>query len=626
MRSLQRLAGMLLVCLATCAQGQDRIIARSFVDDPSGLKTLDEIRQMPAKPFTGVLSRGFTASATWLRLSVAGEPNARPGDTLILRIRPSYLDQLELYDPLDQSGRVRRAGDHIEWNEAEVKSLVHGFVIPASSEPRQIWLRLKTTSTSFIHVQALPLDEFQRTNQIQEMFYGLMLGVLLLFLLWGLLNWLLWREALIAMFVVTQLMAIFYSLTLLGYTRLLLGTSLAVQSVQIIANLIFCGYVLISLIFHYVFLREFRPSKLLHRLIPSVALTAFAIEIGMMLLGETQQALRTNAIVVSLAPLLLLSTAISCRAWKEASAETQADIPRWALMLFYVLVSSVVVVASAHTLGLLDAPELNLHLHLIHGLLTGSVLITILQIRALRNEAARNLATLRARSAAQQIEIEREKAQRQGRFMAVFADELKSSLSVLKMLFGGSQPNSVMLSLGRRAMQGIDDLIDRCLLAQKFEDNQVAVEFDHFRVDELIEEILKKSVDASRFTVFYEERMTLKSDRHLLKSIFSNLLDNALKYSPSGSVVRLRIRSGTHQQRRGCEISVENDAVVRAGVAELPDATQIYKKYYRANSALRHPGAGFGLYLVANFVKLIGGVVRYEPEETRVRFTVWLPT
>ena len=626
MRFLQHFAGMLMLCVATCAQAQDRITARAYIDDPGGQKTVAEIRQMPAKPFSGALSHGFTSSATWLRLSVAPEPNALPGDTLILRIRPSYLDQLELYDPLDQSGRARRAGDLIDWSKAEVKSLGHGFVIPASTEPRQIWLRMVTTSSSFIHVQALPPDEFQRTNQIQEMIYGLMLGVLLLFLLWGSLHWLLWREALIAVFTGSQLMAIIFSLTLLGYGRLLLGTTLSPQSVQILANLIFCSYVLFSLIFHFIFLREFQPSKLLHQLIPIVALVAYVSEVGLIFSDDILQALRINAILVSLTPVLLLGTAISCKAWRGDSAAAQVAIPRWALLLYYVLVSSVVVVASSHAFGLIDAPELNLHLHLLHGLLSGAVLVAILQIRALRNEKVRNLTSLRAHAAAQQIEIEREKAQRQGRFMAVFADELKSSLSVLKMLFGGSQPNSVMLSHGRRAMHGIDDLIDRCLLTQKFEDNQVAVEFDYFRIDELIDEIVRKSPDSDRFVVHYEERTTIKSDRQLLKLVISNLLDNALKYSPGGSVVRLRVGPGTQQQRRGCEFGIENDAVMRAGVAELPDATQIFKKYYRANSALRHPGAGLGLYLVANFVRLIGGVVRYEPEDTRVRFTVWLPT
>ena len=208
MRLLQRFAVLLLLCAASFVQADDRIIARAFVDDPSGQMSLADAQRAAAKPFTGVLSRGFTASATWLELSIAGDPGARKGDTWILRVRPTYLDDLELHDPLDTSGRMRKGGDHVEWPDAEVKSLSHGFVIPASTEPRQISLRLSTTSSSFIHVQVMTPEEFQYSRLLQEMVYGLMLGVLLLFFLWAVLHWVQWRETMMAMFSITQLMAI----------------------------------------------------------------------------------------------------------------------------------------------------------------------------------------------------------------------------------------------------------------------------------------------------------------------------------------------------------------------------------------------------------------------------------
>jgi signal transduction histidine kinase len=70
---------------------------------------------------------------------------------------------------------------------------------------------------------------------------------------------------------------------------------------------------------------------------------------------------------------------------------------------------------------------------------------------------------------------------------------------------------------------------------------------------------------------------------------------------------------------------VENEVALRAGVAVFPDDEQLFKKYYRADGARRHSGSGLGLYLVANFVRLLGGAVRYERQELSVRFTVWLP-
>jgi signal transduction histidine kinase len=428
-----------------------------------------------------------------------------------------------------------------------------------------------------------------------------------------------------AMFSITQLMAIIYAMTLVGYIRVLLGDLLSAMTIDTLSNLIFCSYVFVSFIFHYFFLREFQPARLLLRLIPTLASVAYAIVVVLIGLGKVQPAMYTNVLLVSLSPLLVLATAISCTAWQTAAEDAQPPITRRTLILFYLLVCSVLLVATSHALGLFDAPELNLHLYLIHGILTGAVLVTLLQVRALRNEASRNLAMLRARTSAQQVEIERQKSQLQSRFMEMLAHELKTSLSVLHMVFGTPQPTSDMMSHARRTLQSINDLIDRCLLVEKFEDDQIISNYEYFRVDEVVEESLRKSPDPARFAVYHEERITIKSDRQLLKSVVSNLLDNALKYSPPGSVIQLRVRQGMHEGLRGCELSIENEVALRAGVAIFPDEAQLFKKYYRADGARRHSGSGLGLYLVANFVRLLGGAARYERQELSVKFTVWLP-
>ena len=625
MRFLQRFLVLLLLLVASFVQANDRVIARAYVDDPSGQMSLADAQRATAKPFTGVLSRGFTASATWLKLSIAGDPGARKGDTWVVRIRPTYLDDLQLHDPLDTSGRERKAGDHVELRDAEAKSLSHGFVIPASAEPREIWIRLSTTSSSFIHVQVMTTEEFQHERLLQEMVYGLMLGVLLLFFLWAVLHWVQWRETMMAMFSITQLTAIIYATTLVGYNRVLFGDLLSAMTIDTLSNVVFCGYVVVSSIFHYFFLREFQPARWLLRLIPLLAVTVFGVVFVLIMSGQVRLAMRINMMTVTLLPFLLLATATSCTVWKTATEDAQPPISRRALILFYVLVSSVLVVATSHALGLFDAPELNLHLYLIHGILTGAVLVTLLQVRALRNEASRNLAMLRAHTSAQQVEIERQKTQLQSRFMEMLAHELKTSLSVLHMVFGTPQPSGEMMSHARGTLQSINDLIDRCLLVEKFEDDQIISHYEYFRIDELVEETLHKSSDPARFAVYHEERITIKSDRQLLKSVISNLLDNAIKYSPPGSMIQLRVRQGTQGGLRGCEISVENEVALRAGVAVFPDEEQLFKKYYRADGARRHSGSGLGLYLVANFMRLLGGAVRYERQELAVRFTVWLP-
>ena len=615
-----------LLSAAALADPADHILERAYVVDESGKLTLDEIRQMPVQRYEGVLSRGFTESATWIRITVAPVQGIRSGEPLAVRVRPVYLDEIRLFDPLDTSGRVRIAGDRTEWHASEFKSLNHGFLIPASDAPREIWLRLKTTSTSLIHVQVLTMEEAQHANRMQEMVYGLMMGTLLLFFLWAVLQWFLQREVLMLAFTISQLKAIAYALVYVGYARLIGGEYFSAPAIDSFSCVVYCAYVMVGIVFHYFMLREFKPWMPGLRLMLAAGILAFVAEMGLMAVGSTMSAMRLNLTVVAVSPLLLATLSFTCRAWSAAAEDEIPLIPKWMLVGFYSLLAVALVVATSPALGLAKGPEFNLHMFLIHGIMTGVILIVLLQLRAYRIEESRNRAYLRARSAAQQIELEKQKSQLQGRFMEMLAHEVKTSLSVLHMVFGVSRLNPEMLEHGRRTVNNINQLIERCLQAEKFDDDEIISHFENFSVEALIEDLLSKQPDRARISVEQDGPATVNSDWQIFKSVLSNLVDNGLKYSLPGSTILLKVKSAQLGERAGCEISVENLVQSGPGSTGFPDRDELFRKYYRADGARKHSGSGLGLYLVANFMRLLKGEVRYEPLEKSVRFTVWLPS
>lgn len=606
-------------------QISDYIVARSYVDDPDGTLDIDAVRQKPALPYHGVLGRGFTRSATWLKLTVAPVPEAGPDHRLMLRIRPSYLDEIRLFDPLDDPGRLRLTGDHTDWQSGEVKSLNHGFVIPTSDKPRDIWLRLKTSSSSLIHVDALTLDEALHADRMQEMWYGLMMGILVLFFLWALLQWTLQREPLMIAFLFSQLVAVIYAASYVGYTRLFSAGLLPPLVVERFNNVIFCLYVATGLLFHYRFLSEYQASRIGLRVLAVIGSLALAAEMALLGTSNVQAAMRLNITIVSLLPILTLALAFSCRAWKNVDEDERPALPKWTLIGFYGLLGSSLVLAAMPSHGLAKAPELNLHMYLIHGLMTGVILLVLLQVRAIRVEHSRNLAHLRAHTAAQQVEVEKQKAQLQGRFMEMLAHELKTSLSVLHMVFGAPKPSPVMFEHGRRTVNNINQLIERCLQAEKFEDDEIISHLERFSIDAVLDDVISKIPDPERIAVQKSPGMEVHSDWQIFKSVVSNLIDNALKYSAPGSIVQVRALQSERDGKAGCEILVENEVAQGPGSAGFPDREELFKKYYRADSARKHSGSGLGLYLVANFMRLLGGEVRYEPLENSVRFSLWLP-
>jgi len=107
-------------------------------------------------------------------------------------------------------------------------------------------------------------------------------------------------------------------------------------------------------------------------------------------------------------------------------------------------------------------------------------------------------------------------------------------------------------------------------------------------------------------------------DEPLLRHIFSNLLSNAAKYSPAGSLVKFRI------SRDGGDAVFE---VHDQGIG-IPEADQpkIFEAFQRAGNVGETPGSGLGLLITKRCVELHGGEIffRSKPGEGTA-FTVRLP-
>ena len=84
----------------------------------------------------------------------------------------------------------------------------------------------------------------------------------------------------------------------------------------------------------------------------------------------------------------------------------------------------------------------------------------------------------------------------------------------------------------------------------------------------------------------------------------ANVLDNAVKYSPSGSRIDVRLRTGesflcVEVEDRGCGIREEEQG-------------RIFERFYRAEEVSAEPGFGIGLYLVREVLSRQGGYARVK--------------
>jgi PAS domain S-box-containing protein len=107
-------------------------------------------------------------------------------------------------------------------------------------------------------------------------------------------------------------------------------------------------------------------------------------------------------------------------------------------------------------------------------------------------------------------------------------------------------------------------------------------------------------------------------DEKLLRHIFSNLLSNALKYSPGGGEVRFHVR------RDGDATVFE---VADRGIGIPPDeVTHLFESFHRASNVGAIQGTGLGLAIVKNAVEKHGGAIEVKSTLGEgTSFTVRLP-
>jgi len=101
---------------------------------------------------------------------------------------------------------------------------------------------------------------------------------------------------------------------------------------------------------------------------------------------------------------------------------------------------------------------------------------------------------------------------------------------------------------------------------------------------------------------------SIQADEERLREIFDNLLDNALKYSDQGGVIRLRA------ERHNGEVSLSvTDS--GAGISQ-EDLPRIFERFYRADKARSGEvgGTGLGLSIVKHIAQLHGGRVEADSE------------
>jgi len=187
-----------------------------------------------------------------------------------------------------------------------------------------------------------------------------------------------------------------------------------------------------------------------------------------------------------------------------------------------------------------------------------------------------------------------------------------------------SQRNRLLRMIAQES-EHLAQIVDQLLVTAQIDRGRLRLDVRDCDVAELCNSVIEaaeaRKPDSIELTfVAPAKTRPLRCDPPRLKQVLVNLVENAIKYSPHGGRVRVRIVDAPDRLR----IDVQDDGL---GIPPS-EQTRIFEKFYRLDADMTRGvgGSGLGLYISREIVEQMGGVLSVRSQRgTGSTFTVTLP-
>ncbi|TMK72353.1 MAG: GAF domain-containing protein [Actinobacteria bacterium] len=209
-------------------------------------------------------------------------------------------------------------------------------------------------------------------------------------------------------------------------------------------------------------------------------------------------------------------------------------------------------------------------------------------------------------------------------FVAAVSHELRTPLTSIygfaetllreDVLFGDEE-RRIFLRYIASESERLTEIVDQLLNVARLDAGDLTVEPEEIDVASVVSEVVgtveeADAVNGHRFELdLPSEPLAAEADRAKLRQVFGILVENAIKYSPSGGTVTV----GARRTDQGVEVRVADEG---AGIP-VAEQERIFRKFYRAESTVRDGagGTGLGLFIARELVTAMGGRLWVESTE-----------
>jgi signal transduction histidine kinase len=231
----------------------------------------------------------------------------------------------------------------------------------------------------------------------------------------------------------------------------------------------------------------------------------------------------------------------------------------------------------------------------------------------------------------QQLQEYQEKAALKSRLVEIVSHEFRNPLNTILFSVELLKRYHEQISDDKRhtyferidgAVQRMNQLIDDVLMIDATKAGDLL--FQPFAVDlvafckEVIQEFQPYTGDVVEFMGEISIDPVVMVDEKLIRHILTNLIANAIKYSPQGAMVEFHLTLDAQK----VVFTIRDQGI---GIT-LDDQAQLFTAFYRGRNARRIPGTGLGLSIVKQCAELHRGTVTVESQPGHgSAFTVMLP-
>jgi len=191
----------------------------------------------------------------------------------------------------------------------------------------------------------------------------------------------------------------------------------------------------------------------------------------------------------------------------------------------------------------------------------------------------------------------------QKNFLLSVTHELKSPLTSIKLYIQtilkrdlAFKQQQSFLENALKDVERLDDLVENMLLATKIENNSYSFPKENFNFSELVKKVIDRVQGHITYSKFnkkgVKEAIYLTGDRFALTSVVSNLIENAVKYTPQFAEIQVKL----YKNKGFIFFEVADQGI---GIQDA-DKYRIFDKFYRAGNEHTRTtkGTGLGLYIV----------------------------